>query len=130
MREKALLVMIFFYLASFMLLGVQFMLGDIYGKDMVNWKGDIMRSSVLDYLDEDNFNSKTQAALDADKTSTLLDTFIGAATIGWDFFLFLSGTYIFTLLVFFGIPEIIVAAIVATYLVLLVRALIGLIRGS
>ena len=113
-----------------MLVGVQFMLGDVFGVPMTNWEGEVMRNSVLDFINIDELNSKTDTALGANKTSTLLDTFVGAATIGWDFFSLLTGTYIFTLLVFYGIPTIFVAAIVSVYGFLLIRAFIGIIRGN
>jgi|APSaa5957512535_1039671.scaffolds.fasta_scaffold08417_1 hypothetical protein len=122
--------MIFMYLASFMLLGVQFSLGDVFGHSMKNQEGLTMRNSVLDIMDFDTFNSQTEVALAADKTNTLLDTFIGAATIGWDLFTLATGTYIFTLMAFFGVPLIFVGAIIGVYLILLILALMGIIRGS
>ena len=90
----------------------------------------MLGNKALDIMDYDSFNSQTDNALGADKTNTLLDTFIGAATIGWDLFTLLTGTYVFTLLAFFGVPLIIVTGIIGIYVILLIRALIGLIRGS
>lgn len=113
-----------------MLIGVQFMLGDVFGVPLTNWEGEVMRNSILDFINTDNLNSKTNAVINTDKDSTLLDIFVGAATIGWDLFSLLTGTYIFTILVFFGVPSIIVASLVSIYGFLLIRALIGLIRGN
>ena len=130
LKDKAVIIMMFMYLASFMLVGTQFILGDVFSHTMTNFEGETMRNSVLDIMDMDTFNDKTETALGADKTNTLLDTFIGAATIGWDLFTLMTGTYVFTLLGFFGVPLIFVAGIVGIYLILLILALIGLIRGS
>jgi len=130
MIPKVVFIMIFFYMFSFLLVGVQFMLGDVFGHTMTNWEGETMRNSVLDIMDMDAFNSQTNAALSADKTNTLLDTFIGAASIGWDLFTLLTGTYVFTLLGFYGVPMIIVAGLIGIYVILLIIGLIELIRGS
>ena len=128
-REKAIIIMIFFYFMSFMFLAVQFQYGDMFGVTMKNWEGEELRSPIIDYINTGEINTHTQAALNVDKSATLLDTFVGAATIGWDLFLILSGTYIFRVLELFLIPSIFIAPIVVVYEILLIRALMGIIRG-
>lgn len=118
------------YFASFMLVGVQYMIGDVFGKSITDFEGNEVRNSILDIIDTGTFNTNVSTSLDADQTTTLVDVWVGSATIGWDFISLLTGTYIFTLLHIFGVPTIIIAGIVAVYGVLLIRAFIGIIRGS
>ena len=58
-----------------------------------------------------------------------LDPIFAGASIAWEFFLLLSGTYVFNIMFLFGIPAIFIVPIAAIYLIMLANTLIAKIRG-
>lgn len=134
MIDKSLYVIIFFYACGFMLLGVQFVLGDVYHIEMTNLDGDPLQSSVLQFIDTDNINAITANIANAtDAENSTLDAIVNAFQLGYnigiEFALLLTGTYIFNIMYFFDIPVIIIAGFVALYLFCVGRTLIAYIRG-
>lgn len=134
MIDKSLYVIIFFYASGFMLLGVQFVLGDVYHIEMTNLDGDPLQSSILQIIDTDNINAITANIANAtDAENSTLDAIVNAFQLGYnigiEFALLLTGTYIFNIMLFFDIPVIVIAGFVALYLFCVGRTLIAYIRG-
>lgn len=117
-----------------MLLGVQYVLGDVYHIEMTNLDGDPLKSGILEIIDTDNINDITTNIANAtDAENSTLDAIVNAFQLGYnvgiEFALLLTGTYIFNIMLFFGIPTIIIAGFVALYLFCVGRTLIAYIRG-
>ncbi len=134
MIDKALYIIIFFYAAGFMMLGSQYVLGDVYHIQMTNLDGDPLQSGILEIIDTSNVNTVTaNIANSTDAENSTLDAIVNAFQIGFnvskDLLLLLTGTYIFNLMFFFGVPPIIIAGFVALYLFCVGRTVIAYVRG-
>lgn len=134
MIDKALYVIIFFYASGFMLLGVQYVLGDVYHIEMTNLDGESLQPAILLILDTDTINTVTGNIANAtDAENSTLDAVLNAFQLGYnvgkELLLLLTGTYIFNIMFFFDIPVIIIAGFVALYMFCVGRTLIAYIRG-
>ena len=134
MIDKSMYIIFFFYAVSFMLLGVQYVLGDVYHIEMTNLDGDPMQSALLEFIDTGTLNSITaNIANSTDAENSTLDAIVNAFQIGFnvskDLLLLLTGTYIFNVMYFFGIPVIVIAGFVALYLFCVGRTVIAYVRG-
>ncbi len=132
MINKPLYIIIFVYCVSFSLLGAQF-LADSYGIVMVNQDGDPIKSEVIDNIRIGNINTMTKEIISnqtqAREDEFILDPIFAGASIAWELFLLLSGTYVFNIMFQFGIPVIFIVPISAIYVILLANTLIAKIRG-
>ena len=141
MIDKALILIIFMYAMSMGLYGTQYMLADPYGLTLHtiptpdNPTGVPIKLHLKAFVDEQTFNSRTTNIAEGNFTtnSTFYDrveTFTtSAAFVGWELVQLITGTYIFQILVLFGVPDLFVTMIIALYTLLLARAIIGYIRG-
>lgn len=129
MIEKSLIVIIFMYSVSFSMIGGQYILGDVFGINMVNFEGVEIRSSLLDVIDTGNINSVTGNLNNLNQTTISDNPIVAAGELVWDIITLLTGTYIFNLLLLFGVPDIFIAGMVIIYAIMLFRTLIGYLRG-
>ena len=129
MIEKPLIIIIFMYGTSFMLLGAQFVLGDVFGIELANWEGTPIKSTILDTVDTDQLNTSAQNIIGTNQTSVTQDPISAAAGIAWEVFTLLTGTYVFQVLYLLGVPSIIVAGMVIIYIIMLSRTIIAYLRG-
>ncbi len=132
MIDKPLYIIIFVYSVSFSMLGAQFM-ADSYGITLVSPDGEPIKSDVIDLININNLNAASDAIItnqtQARETEFTLDPIFAGATIAWELFLLLTGTYIFNIMFVFGIPVIFIIPISAIYVILLANTLIAKIRG-
>ncbi len=130
MIEKALIILIFMYIASFTLLGIQYSLADVFGVTMVDVNGNPIQSDLLILINVDQLNEMSSDIIgDTNKTGTVADPVANVASIAFEFFQLFTGTYIFNVMSFFGVDTIWIAGFVIVYLILVWRALIAYIRG-
>ena len=129
MIEKPLYIIIFLYASSFMMLGTQFVLGDVFGIDITNLDGTPVKSTILTTVQIDQLNTSAQNIIGTNQTSVTTDPITAAAGIAWELFLLLTGTYIFQVLYMLGVPSIIVAGMVILYIIMLSRTIIAYLRG-
>ena len=136
MIEKALMILIFMYALSFSLLAGQYFIGDVLGITLTNWQGTEIKSSILEFLNQDTINDVTNSIANVNTTrnSTLdavTQSFELGLTIGFELITLLTGTYIFNLLyLLLGTgSELFIAGLVGIYAILLGRALIAYLRG-
>lgn len=131
MIDKPLYIIIFVYLVSFSMLGAQF-LADSYGIVMTSPDGEPVKSTVIDNIKIDNLNSAASSIgnpNNINETAFIDNPIFAGATIAWELFLLLTGTYVFNILYQFGIPVIFIVPISAVYIILLANTLIVKIRG-
>ncbi len=123
------------YAASLSIVGVQAVLANVYDIELTNLDGVPITSSVVGFLSEDEFNERTASIVAANFTTNStyydrIETFTtGAAFVAWELVTLLTGTYIFNFLYLMGMPIEFVTAFLMLYLLLLARAIIGLVRG-
>ena len=129
MIEKALIIIVFMYATSFSMIAGQYMLGDVFGVTMVNFEGIEVRSNLLDVIDEGNLNSVTGNLNSLNQTTITDNPIVAAGGLVWDIVTLLTGTYIFNMLLFFGVPPIFIGGMVVIYSLMLFRTLIGYLRG-
>lgn len=132
MINKPLYIIIFVYCVSFSMLGAQF-LADSYGIVMQNQDGEPIKSEVIDNIRITNLNTFSDEIIanqtQARETEFTLDPIFAGASIAWELFLLLTGTYVFNIMFQFGIPIIFIIPISAVYLIMLANTLIAKIRG-
>lgn len=133
--EKALIIIIFMYAVSFSVYGAQFVLGDVFGVTLQSYDGTTLEPYLLDFVEEGTINTRTENIVNGtyiDNGTTynrVTDFSVSAAYVAWELVQLLSGTYIFNLVYLLGVPLVFVTPLVILYLMLLARAIIGLIRG-
>lgn len=128
MIDKPLFVIITMYILSFSLLGVQYV-ADSYGVTILAPDGTPLKAPLLETVRTDTVNTIISNVTTSNRDSFILDAIVAGATIAWEFFILLTGTYIFNLLILFGIPQVFVTGIVIVYSFLMINTLIAKIRG-
>jgi len=134
------------WMFTFMFIGIQYLIGDVFGiditinctdGDVVAWKcsdylGQPIKSHLIGYIDTADITTKLADSLDGTDDGAI-DRIVGfalaAAYVAWNLIAILSGITIFQLLWFLGVPFIIVTGIALVYYVLLARAILGYVRG-
>lgn len=136
MIDKALIIIIAFYAIGISLVGIEYSLGQVYHVEMVSpINGEPINSAIVGYMQEGELNTRTQNIVSANFTgnSTFYDkveTFTtGAAYVAWELVALMTGTYIFYIMLLFGIPAWFVTGLITLYILLLARAIIGYVRG-
>jgi len=127
--EKALIVIIFMYSTSFGILSAQFLFADMIGITLVNQENVALGTSIQEIIGIYQINNSTYQIIGLEQATTVSDPITTAANMTWFLLQILTGTYIFSVLELFGIPAIVIAALVIIYAILLFRTLIGYLRG-
>ena len=135
MIENAFTIMLFMWCVSFSVFGMQYVLGDVLGIEITNFRGEPVRPTLLKIIDQDEVNKITVDIVTGDyrDNQTAYDKVenygVAAAFVAWELVQLLSGTYIFGFMYVMGIPLIFITFIVILYFALLARAIVGYIRG-
>ena len=129
MIEKPLVIILTMYALSFGLLSMQFMVGDVLDMEITTIDGTPIGPQILTYTDMVQLNNSTSTIVGQSETTVTTDPILAAATIAWELFMLLTGTYIFSLLAMFGVPPIFIAGMVIIYVLMLSRTIIGYLRG-
>ena len=131
MIDNALRIMLFMWIISACLLAGQYLIMDEFGMILVGPTGIPLESHLVEYLDQDLFNEASESIVaGSNGTWNRVDELdISGAFVAWELVQLLSGTYVFNLLLLFGVPLQIVVVIVVGYFALLARAIVGYIRG-
>jgi len=127
--EKALIVIIFMYSMSFSMLGTQFILGDVFGITMTSMTGVPIKSNLLSITDVETLNVLGGNVTSTNATTIRTDPITAAAEIAYELFLLITGTYIFNMLLLFDVPLPFVAGLILIYVLLMIRAVVGYLRG-
>lgn len=123
------------YSISFSALGFQYVVGDVFGFTITSFDGRIVKSEILDWINQSYLNTVTRNIVTANFTENttafnkVIDSTIAAAYVGWELVTLMTGTYVFNLLYLLGVPPIYIAGMVILYVFLLGRTVIGYIRG-
>lgn len=123
------------YAASLSIMGVQYVIADVFHVELTNLDGVPITSSIVGFIGQSEFNQRMINIVQANFTSnstfySKIETFTtGAAFVAWELVTLLTGTYIFNFLYLMGVPLIFVMAFLMLYLFLLARAILGYVRG-
>ena len=137
MINKSIYVIMFMLAINGGILIAQYTIADLYGMQLVNHKGEAYKSRILDSIGIDEINKVTRNIEQTDFTGNVsgnpfdrvIDFNVGMAYTVWEFVNLLTGMYVFYILVHFGVPEFVVAIMAIPYTFLLVRTIVGLLRG-
>ncbi len=129
MIEKALIVIIFMYSMSFSMIGTQYILGDQFGITMTSMSGVPIKSNLLSITDIDTLNIIGANVTGTNATTIRTNPVVAAAEIAYELFLLITGTYIFNMLLLFDVPVVFVAGLILIYVLLMIRAVVGYLRG-
>ena len=124
----------FVYSLSFSMLGVQFIAADVFHVQMTDFNGNPIHNVLVSGVGTSTLNKiQVNATCTTDTCrgqATSPITYLQvAAAYAWDLFMLIMGLQIFVFLLQMGVPDIFVAIFVALYLFLLLRSLMGWLRG-
>jgi hypothetical protein len=132
--EKSLIIIMFAYSVSFGILGMQFIAADTFHLQIADFNGNPLKNNIIIGLGAPTIN-----AIETNSTCTTESchsnavnpiTYLAvAAQFAWNLFLLITGLYIFSVLNELGIPLIFMVAFISLYTFLLVRSMMGWIRG-
>jgi len=134
MKSKALIIWIFMFFFGAMGLVAQYT-ADTIGYTIRTFDGVPVESSILSIIDIDEINIRTVGIVEANFTENstafnrVEDPQISSAFVAWELIQLITGTYIFQLLVLFGVPIIMVTPMVIVYVLLLAYFIWTSIRG-
>ncbi len=124
MKSKALIIWIFMFFFGAMGLVAQFT-ADTIGYTIKTFDGLPLESNILGIIDIDEINIRTANIVEANFTENTTafnrveDPQIASAYVAWELIQLITGTYIFNLLVLFGVDVIMVVPMVIVYVLLL-----------
>ena len=131
MIDKPLMIILFLYISSFMFLGVQFLLADAVGITMTNFEGVQIKSQIIDTINLDKLNEHTGNFItDNTEPVSVIEQFVQTSGLAWELLTLLTGTYVFNILIFFGVPEIFVTGMVIIYVMMFGRTVIGYVKSG
>ncbi len=134
MKSKALIIWILMFFFGAMGLVAQYT-ADTIGYTIRTFDGVPVESSILGIIDIDEINIRTVGIVEANFTENTTsfnrveDPQISSAFVAWELIQLITGTYIFQLLVLFGVPIIMVTPMVIVYVLLLAYFIWTSIRG-
>ena len=130
--DKAMLVWMFMFAVGIGVLTAQYIYADVYGITLRDFQGQPIKDIFIK-ISNINTISAEQNNLNQINSTKLANDPIGVASaisvIALTLVELASGTYIFDILYHLGVPLIFVVGMVALYIVLLARAVLGWIRG-
>ena len=138
MIDKSLIIIICFYTVSISVLAGQFLIADVFDMRLTNYKGEPIDSALYTLIRFDSLNQIADNVIHTNfqgnvtegiPFNRIIDFNVAMAYSVWELVTLLSGTYIFYMLLLFGVPEVIILALVVPYMFLLIRTIIGILRG-
>lgn len=135
MLDKALLIIIVMYAISISFLTVEYTIVDVLHVEVTNYRGETLNSTLVEtWMDMSVFNEQSQLIINGTFNENTTDynrvetSITAAAAVAWNLIILLTGTQIFALMYFFGVPFPLVAGMVILYMLLLARAIFGYIN--
>ncbi len=134
MRNKAVIIWIFMFMFGAMGLVAQYT-ADTIGYTIKNFDGVPLESNILSIIDIGEINLRTTNIVEGNFTANTTnynrveDPQVSGAFVAWEMIQLITGTYIFQLLVLFGVPVIMVVPMVIVYVLLLAIFIWTSIRG-
>lgn len=132
MIDKALFIILAMYAISVCYITVEWAIVDVIHVNVTNYRGEVLNSTIVGtYMNMDLFNSQTTLIINGTFNQNTTDynrvetSITAAAAVAWNLIILLTGTAIFTLLYFLGVPLPLVLGLVVLYLFLLARAIFG-----
>ena len=137
MINKSISVMIFMYALTTSLLAMQYIVADAYDITLTNYKGESLAPPLLNLAKVSNFDTASaniigtnfNGTVDGRPFDKVVDFNQSMAYSVFQYISILSGTYVFYIMFFLGIPMIVVSGFMLLYSLLLIRTIVGVLRG-
>ncbi len=136
LQSKAPLIWMFMIFISGSALTVQYVLGDIFGVTFTTPDGDPIKSNILSIIDINEINIRELNIIEGNFTENTTafnrveNSAVASAYVAWEALQLVSGTYIFNLMLLFGMPIVLVAFMVIVYVFLLGYFIWTAVRGT
>jgi hypothetical protein len=122
------------YCISFGILGMQYIGGDVFHVTIADFNGNPLKNNVIIGLGAPTLNAIVVNSTCTTNTCHAnavnpVSYLTVAAQYAWNLFMLITGLYIFSVLNQLGIPLIFMMAFITLYIILLVRSMMGWIRG-
>jgi len=136
LQSKAPLIWMFMIFISGAALTMQYVMGDIFGVQFTTPDGEIIKSNILSLIDIDEINIRELNIIEANFTANTTDfnrvenSAVASAYVAWEALQLVSGTYIFNIMVLFGMPIVLVAILAIVYVFLLGYFIWTAVRGT
>lgn len=132
MMEKSMMAIMFVYAISIGFLGLQFVVFDVFHSQMTNFQGVPLKNNIINDIGVATINN-VSGALGHNSTQTIAQAAAqyaaAVANIAIDLIMLITGLYIFDIMLQLGIPSIFIVGFVILYLFLLIRSIVGWVRG-
>lgn len=132
MMEKSMMAIMFVYAISIGFLGLQFVVFDVFHSQMTNFQGVPLKNNIIQDIGVSTINN-VSGALGHNSTQTIAQAAAqyaaAVANIAIDLIMLITGLYIFDIMLQLGIPSIFIIGFVILYLFLLIRSIVGWVRG-
>lgn len=132
MLDKALMIILAMYAMSICYITVEYTLVDVMHITVTNYRGEALSGSLVStVMNMDVFNDQSALIINGTFNQNTTDynrvetSITAAAAVAWNLIILLTGTYIFALLYFLGVPTPFIAGMVILYMLLLARAIFG-----
>ena len=137
MINKSIDIIIFMYALTTSLLAGQYMIADPYGIELVNYQGRNLVDPLEASLQVQSINIASENIIDTNFNGTVngnpfnkvVDFNQSMAYSVFQLLSIISGTYIFYILSFLGLPLIVASGFTLIYSILAIRSIVGWLRG-
>lgn len=132
MIDKALMIIIVMYATSIAFLTVEYTIVDVMHVEVTNYRGETLNGTLVEtWMNMEVFNEQSQLIINGTFNQNTTDynrvetSITAAAAVAWNLIILLTGTQIFALMYFFGVPTPLVGGMVILYMFLLARGIFG-----
>ncbi len=136
LQSKAPMIWMFMIFISGAALTMQYVIGDIFGVDFTTPDGTPIKSEILSIIDINEINLRELNIVEGNFTENTTsfnrveNSAVASAYVAWEALQLVSGTYIFNLMLLFGLPIVLVAFMVIVYVFLLGYFIWTAVRGT
>ena len=117
------------YCSTFCLLGAQYIWADVFHITMTNFQGQPLKNNLIQDMNTNSFNKITNSTVTTNSSNIINNLINTTGGLAWDLVLLITGTLTFDVMAQMGVPTIFIAGFVAIYAFLLIRSIMGWVRG-
>ena len=119
LSAKSLIMIIAMYALSISLLTVQWAIADVFGITLTDINGNPLKPTLLSGVNTGNLNTFQQNVTNTNPVTLTVNVISTNAVMLWQLFQLATGTYIFNILFFMGVPAILVSGMTIMYVIFL-----------
>ena len=124
-KEKTIIVIIAMYSLSIMLLVGQWAIGDIFGITMTDFQGHSLKPALFSSINSGQINSIQGNVTNTNILTQAVNVITTTGLYIFQVIQLASGTYIFNILYYLGVPAIMVIGMTMIYIILLMITVIS-----